>query len=844
MNKRGQNRSFSLCNFSSKNHKGLSTIIITLILIVVSLVAIAIFWVVVRNLLQTGTEGIGLGRYTLSGNIKNVNLDNSTNNVSLTVERNPGQGEISGVEFIFSDGTDSEVVKETISMKELESRKFYFHLTKLNVSNLKSISIAFLIKENDKETLGDVVDKYNVAEGTGGGGTTGGTCSPATCTSLGYECGNWNNGTCGGTLNCGSCGTGQTCNANGICQSGSCTPATCTSLGYQCGSGYANGTCSGTLNCGTCSGGQSCNASGICVGCVPASNPCGTAVCGNVANGTCGQISCGSCPGGQSCIGGSCVVPTGNTYWVSSTGTASWANCRSPTPLSGSSACSYSTANSNAAPGDIVYYRGGTYSGITGSAINPTNTGTAGNMITFSSYNNEDVQFVGSGLSSTAVNLDSEYGTVRSYIKVNDLHFTHFERHLWIRRGSHNEIASCSFIGYPTEATSSSNLEWSGSYIYRQATYNWVHNNTFGIYGWCQPYGTDYGVVFQVGLETSTTDLSQHNLIEYNEMYSGGHHVVSLNGKYNIYRGNYFHNEPWCPLGSPTYATRTMFQTGADGDGQYNLVEGNRFGYGGPKNKDEIGGAGGTMAGAYNIWRRNEFVQIYTDAQYVTKYSGQTDVKYNHVYNNVYWHSGYGTYQQNVSNWENRYTHAIVVEEGSTGGGVYGNVFKNNIFYQNRDLLGTQYSIISRYYDSGQGWVTRVPIFQVISNNWFDNAGDPGFIDISGTPDPMNKNQFNLHLQSGSPCINAGAYLTNITSATGSGTSFTVIDAGYFMDGWGVISGDTIQLAGQTQTARITNIDYTTNTITVNSALSWTQGQGIGLAYNGNAPDLGAYEYS
>ncbi len=256
------------------NKRGLSTIIITLILIVVSLVAVAIFWVVVRNLLQTGTEGIGLGRYTLSGNIKNVNLDNSTNNISLTVERNPGQGEINGIEFIFSDGTDSEVVKETASMKELESRKFYFHLTKLNVSNLISISIAFLIKENDKETLGDIVDKYNVAEGTGGGGTTGGgTCSPATCTSLGYECGNWGNGSCSGTLSCGTCGTGQTCNANGICQTGSCSPTTCSTLGYNCGSGYANGTCAGTLNCGTCGTGQSCTG-GSCQ--ITSSYVCGT----------------------------------------------------------------------------------------------------------------------------------------------------------------------------------------------------------------------------------------------------------------------------------------------------------------------------------------------------------------------------------------------------------------------------------------------------------------------------------------------------------------------------------------------------------------------------------------
>jgi hypothetical protein len=124
------------------------------------------------------------------------------------------------------------------------------------------------------------------------------------------------------------------------------------------------------------------------------------------------------------------------THYVASSGTATWANSTNiDTP------CSLATANTNAVAGDMVYIRAGTYSGITGSAINPSHTGTTGNIITFSSYNGEDVQLTGSGFSSTAINLDSDYGTVRSYIKVYDLHFTNFERHLWIKRGSHNEIS-------------------------------------------------------------------------------------------------------------------------------------------------------------------------------------------------------------------------------------------------------------------------------------------------------------------------------------------------------------------------------------------------------------------
>jgi hypothetical protein len=39
-------------------------------------------------------------------------------------------------------------------------------------------------------------------------------------------------------------------------------------------------------------------------------------------------------------------------------------------------------------------------------------------------------------------------------------------------------------------------------------------------------------------------------------------------------------------------------------------------------------------------------------------------------------------------------------------------------------------------------------------------------------------------------------------------------------------------------------MDYVNNTLTLDQPLSWTDGQGVSLAYNGKAPDIGAYEYT
>ena len=78
----------------------------------------------------------------------------------------------------------------------------------------------------------------------------------------------------------------------------------------------------------------------------------------------------------------------------------------------------------------------------------------------------------------------------------------------------------------------------------------------------------------------------------------------------------------------------------------------------------------------------------------------------------------------------------------------------------------------------------------------------------------------------------------------GSGTELVVRDALYFYDGFGISGemGDRIQLEGSTETAVIVNVDYASNTLTLDRALSWEGGQGVSLAFAGSAPDVGMYE--
>lgn len=491
------------------------------------------------------------------------------------------------------------------------------------------------------------------------------------------------------------------------------------------------------------------------------------------------------------------------TYWVSSNGQAAWASCKGAIPLNGTNACALSTANTNALAGDTVYLRGGTYAN---QEIRPGNSGTSeSNRIVFTSYNQENV-----------IIRDSAYGIYiykKSYITVNGINFYSLRRFMRIYAGHYITISYCNF-----DTRSPDSGDWAGALIAddfndntpasENSTYNWVHHCTF--YRWV--YGTyaEYrGGILDIGSwEQDPIDESSYNLIEDNTFAYGGHHTLGVYSKYNVIRNNYFHNET-NPAQWNYAGYRASITEGPHGG--YSLYEGNRYGF-----SDASGIA---LRTAHNIIRFNTFYRNGSGGiQVVSSAPGMDHADYNRIYHNSFYHNGHlatdpgfqgGMY---FANWSNQ--------------SPVGNVVKNNVFYDNKNGAVTY-----------EGQIDP----QVVENNWDQNSLNPGFVNLSGT-DPSDPGLPDLHLKPHSPAIDAGTRLTTITSAGGSGTSFKMADAGYFTDGWGVIAGDLIQLANG-QRARIADVNYTTNAITVTTGLAWTQNMGVSLAYERSAPDLGAYEF-
>jgi hypothetical protein len=484
-------------------------------------------------------------------------------------------------------------------------------------------------------------------------------------------------------------------------------------------------------------------------------------------------------------------------YYVSPAGSAAWnqsTNIKTP--------CSLETANANARAGDTVYLRGGVYTAW----IAPAKSGNSDTeRITYAGYKDERVEISGARY---AILLEG-----KSYITVRGIEFRTCHQFLIISGGHHNDIGHCVFDKNMLETT------WMGSWVHESSTFNRIHDCTFSRYGWVSK-GDDKGAILDIGYDVSTTDASNYNVIENNTFFYGGHHILQICGKNNIVRGNYFHNEAWMPGpregGCGNRNAMTMGPMASR-----NLFENNRFAFAGIP-PDDNGADGIAVRCPRNILRRNMFYASGA-AGIALASMKESQPTGNCIYSNTIYHNGYNSMVDHF--WTGG------ISFGNWGNGpLPGNIIVNNLLHDN-----IQKKSLTGYGEAGP---------QIVLKNWMDE-GDPGFVNGTIPTDTADSSLPDFRLKPGSPCIDRGVSLTKITGPSGKGATFAVENAGFFFDGWGIPGerGDLIQLEDSKETARIVRIDYEKNSITVDKPLSWKQGQGVSLAYEGKAPDLGAWEF-
>jgi len=135
------------------NKRGLSGVVTTLILILISLVAVGIIWVVIANVIGEGTQNVNLGKFTISLEISNVSVSDS-GTVDVTVRRNPGEGDLHAIKFSLENDSGTTVIDRDSDLGELGSKVFNLPYP----GHVKSVSITPVLGSNGG-VVGSTLDK-------------------------------------------------------------------------------------------------------------------------------------------------------------------------------------------------------------------------------------------------------------------------------------------------------------------------------------------------------------------------------------------------------------------------------------------------------------------------------------------------------------------------------------------------------------------------------------------------------------------------------------------------------------------------------------------------------------
>jgi len=503
----------------------------------------------------------------------------------------------------------------------------------------------------------------------------------------------------------------------------------------------------------------------------------------------------------------------------------------------GSDGDAYSTLAGAAAvttPGAEVVIRGGVYS----EQLSPENSGNEDNYIIFRNYQDEVVEISGATL-NPAIWIDR-----KDYIAIEGLEIRNVRRWLNALGSDHLIIKNNVFERALDSYGSSKTGVFLQSCTYVKILNNKLHDTT------------------QDNLGMVDCD---YNLIEGNTITKAVHTLWAFKcSRYNIIRNNYFHNElqkigEIYDCENAGYGSTEFPKLNSVDDAKYNVVEGNVFAYTASSGNSSPY-AGIQHAAQNGIIRNNIFYECVGPPFDLTLYGGEARYNYsNRIYNNVFHDNNFGGISisgntnytfgdQKIKNnlfYKNRFIQndmrwswyaeldnkPVQIVTGRTDGVLFKN---NNIFNSQADELyviayGSRVSSSNPAPKSLSWWEANNP--QMFNNNV---QVEPKLMD------PVNRD---FHLQQDSPMIDAGAFLTNTTNSGTNSTVMQVDDAGWFMDGFGIVSGDTIQVEGQNDRAIILSVDYGTGTLTLDRPLSWSTGQGVSMKYSNTGPDIGVFEF-
>lgn len=146
----------------------MSDVVVSLLMILLVLLAIGIVWVVVSGILKSGSEEVNISGLILDMKITDVKFNAyfQPDKLNVKVKRNPGEGDVSGIKFIFEGDDFVKEIERTVDINELDEKEFpftdvdIFGSVKFGSWGINKISIIpTLISDSGKEKEGKVEDE-------------------------------------------------------------------------------------------------------------------------------------------------------------------------------------------------------------------------------------------------------------------------------------------------------------------------------------------------------------------------------------------------------------------------------------------------------------------------------------------------------------------------------------------------------------------------------------------------------------------------------------------------------------------------------------------------------------
>ena len=535
----------------------------------------------------------------------------------------------------------------------------------------------------------------------------------------------------------------------------------------------------------------------------------------------------------------SCLSLHAATYYVAPNGSsANQGTLASPWDVA--------TANNVVDAGDTVMLLDGVYPLNT--MINPANTGIVVKPIIFRTQNKHGAVFSSDNNATPPIKLDG-----KNHITFDGLKVRNSRRWFQIENASHITMMNCDM----------------------QNDIGIAQSYTIGRFYFCH-YVHIVGCSFAGGSDLVKLNTGDNHLIEDNFFGDALHtSLVLLGVKHSRICKNTFRNRLWRSMEVETQR-ESPYRWSA-----FNVIEDNDF---------QFSFNGIQYAGNSSIIRRNVFRHSLTAFSFANYLGGVGDVPEawydanNRFYNNVIAECGYNSIVQDTiaTNAANGYDVAESVDTSAVALDIKTNLFNptvvttinpqpkfednillNNVFYKNANIDHAELGNVAYHL----GWNTDASQAHAHHNIFYtglnqvkvirhddespsanrtgtlsfyegrypsqihdNNEDDPGFTDAANG---------DFKLLAGSNGIDAGSFLTTARNG-GTGTVIEVVDALYFSDGVGLITGDLIRIG--VETATLIDVDYSTNTLTVDVPMTWVVGAAVSLDYSGMAPDIGAFE--